>query len=133
LVVMLPLTDEQWRAANAAPYARDKGPMPAIEASIRAIGTPVDSSVPVACWGNAKFQQMLDETDQHRMTVSDERSEYFDTPYVRQSDHLAALEEKQDEVERLREAFRVVIAAESLSMPATARAIAREALAGAAS
>lgn len=57
LVVMLPLTDEQWRAANAAPYAHDKGPMPGIEASIRAIGTPVDSSVPIVgfevdheCW-----------------------------------------------------------------------------------
>lgn len=100
--VRLPLSAEQEEACFEI-SERD-----CLNAAIAAIGTPVDSSVPIACWASSGFQKMLDTTVQCRMTVSDRCSSYFDLPLVRQSDHQAALAAAQAEIVRLREIIKTV-------------------------
>ncbi|NHN93883.1 hypothetical protein GVI59_18510 [Acetobacter sicerae] len=75
--------------------------MPAIEASIRAIGTPVDSSVPVvgsvAPWQAEAAENGRGWTILHPYGMGAKR---HSVNLVRQSNHLAALAETQAETDR---------------------------------
>lgn len=103
-VVMLPLTDEQVLSLLDSYTGSAKSTNALMNETIRAIGTPVDSSVPVVGYeitlngsrvalSRAKFADVSEDI------------KYESRPLVRQSDHLAALAEKQAEVERLRAAL----------------------------
>lgn len=96
-VVMLPLTGAAIDAAKE--HQEQRILLDYFEKTLCAIGTPVDSSVPVA--GYACPRDF--EEGKNLAGASISFKPYHDWfPLVRQSDHLAALAEKQAETERLR-------------------------------
>ncbi|AQS83975.1 hypothetical protein A0U92_03445 [Acetobacter aceti] len=98
-VVMLPLTYEQNMAASKAMFT-ENSLCRAIESSILTIGTPVDSSVPVAGYGCPRDFEAIPKRSGYYISGKP-FADWF--PLVRQSDHLAALAEKQAEVDKLAE------------------------------
>lgn len=98
-VVMLPLTDDEEDTLLEQIISPEEADM-----AVRAIGAPVDSSVPaVAHIHTGDLKNFVSEGRRYKLvTVLSKNASCAYTALVRQSDHLAALAEKQAEVERLR-------------------------------